>query len=124
MTGSINTGGAGYGSFMGQSVDNTSNLVRFAFAGDSKLDAKVDLTDFTYLAANFNGTNKNWLQGDYNYDGKTDLTDFTFLASNFNQSLPASSSASMGATVPEPAMIGALGCVGLLGRARRRRRVR
>src|SRR5689334_23955334 len=39
----------------------------------------------TFLAANFNGTGKSWVEGDYNYDGNVDLTDFTLLASNFNQ---------------------------------------
>src|SRR5439155_24899993 len=71
------------------SVDNTAILFRYTLHGDSNLDGGVNLTDFTYLAANFNGTNKNWVQGDYNYDGNVNLTDFTFLASNFNQNLPA-----------------------------------
>src|SRR5436190_8031161 len=73
-------------------------------AGDSNLDAKVDLTDFTALAANFNGTAKHWAQGDFNYDTKVDLTDFTFLASNFNKTLAAPA---LGATVPEPTMLAA-----------------
>jgi hypothetical protein len=50
---------------------------------------RVELTDFTYLAASFNGSPTPWTHGDFNYDGKTDLTDFTYLASNFNQPLPA-----------------------------------
>ena len=41
------------------------------------------------MATNFNGTSKDWVQGDFNYDGSVDLTDFTFLASNFNFSVPA-----------------------------------
>jgi fibronectin-binding autotransporter adhesin len=89
--------------FRGQSVDATSVLVRYTFAGDGNLDGQVDLTDFTFLAANFNGTNKNWLQGDFTYDGNVDLTDFTFLASNFNRSLSAES---VGSAVPEPIVTG------------------
>jgi fibronectin-binding autotransporter adhesin len=111
----------GAGSFAGQTVDGTAVLTRYTLAGDSNLDRKVDLTDFTFLAANFNGTNRTWLQGDYNYDGTVDLTDFTLLASNFNQFL-ASDAASLGATVPEPcgaALCGAA-LVTVLGRRRRR----
>jgi hypothetical protein len=84
--------------------DNSSPInVRYTYYGDANLDRKVDLTDFTFLAANFNGTGKNWWQADFNYDGSVNLTDFTFLASNFNATLPAPSAASgEGAVVPEP----------------------
>src|SRR5207248_4808196 len=86
----------------GLSVDNSSVLIRYTLYGDANLSGKVDLTDFTFLAANFNGTNKSWLQGDFNYDGNVNLTDFTFLASNFNQMLPT---AALGAIVPEPTAV-------------------
>jgi hypothetical protein len=97
----------GTASFMGYTLaqGNDAVLIRYTLAGDSDLSGSVDLTDFTYLAANFNGSNKSWLQGDYNYDGAVDLTDFTFLASNFNQNLPA---AGIGALAPEPAAIALL----------------
>jgi hypothetical protein len=81
-----------------------SGFVTYTLMGDVNLDKKVDLTDFTYLAANFNRTNTNWYTGDFNYDGVVDLTDFTLLASNFNQSLvaAAASRGSLTTTVPEP----------------------
>jgi hypothetical protein len=111
-------------SFSGQFVDNTSLLVRYTLAGDSNLDGHVDLTDFTFLAANFNGTSRGWLQGDYNYDGQVDLTDFTLLASNFNQTLStgAGSLAPLGATVPEPGAAIASALALVCGISRRRRR--
>jgi hypothetical protein len=102
--------------FRGQTVDNSSVLVRYTAAGDGNLDGTVDLIDFSFLAANFNGSGKNWLQGDYNYDGNVDLTDFSFLASNFNYSVPA---ASLGSAVPEPASLAVLAlCVSLSSRRR------
>ena len=104
--------------FRGQTVDNTSVLVRYTAAGDGNLDGTVDLTDFTFLAANFNGTGKTWLQGDYNYDGNVDLTDFTFLASNFNQTLPEEFT---GTVIPEPGTLSLLAC-GFASVAKRRRR--
>jgi fibronectin-binding autotransporter adhesin len=119
--------GAGGGTFAGQSVDGSAVLARTTYAGDSNLDGKVDLTDFTFLAANFNTNGgAQWLQGDYNYDGNVDLTDFTFLASNFNKSLPADGGGStLGTMVPEPAsLVSALAMgVTLLGAGRRRREV-
>jgi hypothetical protein len=79
--------------------------------GDANLDNKVDLTDFTFLASNFNGTGKSWAQGDFNGDKKVDLTDFTFLASNFNKTRgqAGSSAGAVGAAVPEPASLALLG---------------
>jgi hypothetical protein len=105
----------GVSTFAGQSVDSTAVLIRYTATGDSNLDGTVDLTDFTYLAANFNGSTKNWLQGDYNYDGSVDLTDFSMLASNFNYT-PATT---IGVFVPEPAALSILPLGGLLLRRRR-----
>jgi hypothetical protein len=78
-----------------------------ALPGDANLDARVDLTDFTLLAANFNTGSGNWLQGDFNHDAEVDLTDFTLLAKNFNQSLTASAGGNgVVPLVPEPALAG------------------
>jgi hypothetical protein len=114
--------------FAGRSIDSTSVLIKVTPAGDANLDGTVDLTDFTYLAANFNGTGKRWTQGDYNYDGSVDLADFTFLAANFNYAMPATTAAAVafvapvGTTTPEPAGLAAvLGTTALFGRGRRRR---
>jgi hypothetical protein len=67
----------------------------FFVAGDANHDRTIDLTDFTVLAANFNGSDKHFSEGDYNYDAFVDLTDFTILASKFNQPLdpPAAAAA-------------------------------
>src|SRR5439155_16643927 len=115
--------GVGGGSFAGQSVDGSSVLIAYTYAGDSNLDGTVDLTDFTDLAANFNKqTGAQWLDGDYNYDGAVDLTDFTFLASNFNQTIAPGT---IGAVIPEPSSIALLAAMALVGHPlqRRRRRV-
>src|SRR5439155_13883183 len=74
--------GLGAGStFAGQTLaDSTAVLLRYTYAGDANLSGGVDLTDFTFLAASFNGTGKTWLQRDFNYDGIVNLTDFTCLA--------------------------------------------
>src|SRR5206468_10102148 len=108
--------------FMTTTVDKTAILFRYTLSGNGNLDHLVDLTDFTFLAANFNGTGKSWVQGDYNYDGSVDLTDFTFLASNFNRTLPADGGASgLGSLVPEPVSLGVLAMLGSGLMLRRRR---
>src|SRR5206468_5148700 len=112
------------GLFVDLNVDGTAVLVKYTLAGDSNLDRTIDLTDFTFMAANFNGTNKSWLQGDYNYDGKVDLTDFTFLTSNFNRSLPAAAMSNVGTTVPEPAALAVYGATAAIALAHGRRRRR
>jgi hypothetical protein len=112
-------GDIGVTTFFDRTVTSRNQLVRYTYCGDSNLDGTVDLTDFTYLAANFNGSGKNWLQGDYNYDGNIDLTDFTLLASNFNQALP---SALLGAAIPEPATMALMLVLATVTRARRSRR--
>jgi autotransporter-associated beta strand protein len=108
--------------FAGQSIDNTSVLVRYTAYGDANLDGIVDTTDFNLLAANFSGTGKRWSQADFNYDGSTDTVDFNLLASNFAAVVPGTpAGASLGALVPEPASM-SLVLLPLLG-ARRRRRI-
>jgi autotransporter-associated beta strand protein len=116
------TAGASKG--LGWTDDGFQTVVGYVYYGDNDLSGTVDLTDFTYLAANFNNVGgATWLQGDYNYDGNVDLTDFTFLASNFNKSLALSAppAAGVGSTVPEPtALISVSAGCALLRRRRRR----
>jgi hypothetical protein len=97
--------GAGVTDVAGNAVAGNPSLDFFVMTADANQDRKVDLTDFTVLAANFNGTGKHFSQGDFNYDGHVDLTDFTMLAANFNRALPAPSAATSAAmtTTPPPA---------------------
>ena len=74
-------------------VDNTATdqiTIMSTLYGDADLNGKVDLTDFSILATNFdpNGLGKTWQQGDFDYNGKVDLSDFSILATNFGLSLP------------------------------------
>jgi hypothetical protein len=71
--------------FMGQSVDDTSVLVRYTRYGDVNLDQTVNLTDFNRLAAGF-GTPGRWSAGNFNYDATVNLQDFNLLAANFGLS--------------------------------------
>jgi hypothetical protein len=95
--------------------------------GDANLDNKVDLTDFTILAANFNQLGgKTWADADFDHDGAVNLTDFTFLASNFNKTRGQAGPA-VATPVPEPASAAVMAAaarvvLGTAGRQRRRRR--
>src|SRR5207247_7564073 len=56
-------------------VDDGSSKVTVAYTyyGDANVNGTVDLTDFTFLAANFNKpSGAVWQQGDFNYDTKVD----------------------------------------------------
>jgi len=124
--GYIESADLGTTTFNGATVDTTTLLLRYTLYGDSNLDRHVDLTDFTYLAANFNKAGgATWLQGDYNYDGNVDLTDFTFLAANFNQTLSSDSGGGLGSPVPEPIGVAVLAAAAAaIGRFRRGRPAR
>jgi hypothetical protein len=61
----------------GRTVDGTTVLVRFTYAGDANLDGVVDVADY--------GAIDNWIQfpgtdgygnGDFNYDGVIDVADY------------------------------------------------
>jgi hypothetical protein len=54
--------------------------------GDANLDGMVDVGDLGILAANYGGSNKNWLQGDFNGDGLVDVGDLGILAANYGGS--------------------------------------
>ncbi len=71
--------------FAGQSVNNTSILIKYTYYGDTDLNGNVNLTDFNRLAANFGMTGQHWFDGDFNYDTLVNLADFNLLAGNFGQ---------------------------------------
>jgi fibronectin-binding autotransporter adhesin len=117
--------------FAGQSVDETSTLVKFTYGGDSNLDGQVDVTDLGALATSWQTSNV-WTGGDFNYDGFVDVSDLGILATNWQLGVgsplgPGSLDAALaavglgGVSVPEPTS-GALLMLGLSAVATRRRR--
>ena len=74
-------------------------------AGDANKDGKVDGSDVTILAGNWqkgvgDGLTASWEEGDFNGDGKVDGSDVTILAGNWQYGVEAAASA-----VPEPSTI-------------------
>ena len=77
-------------------------------AGDANGDGKVDGSDVTILAGNWqkgvdDGLTATWAEGDFNGDGKVDGSDVTILAGNWQYGVEAAASA-----VPEPGTIALL----------------
>ena len=77
--------------------------------GDANNDGRVDGSDVTILAGNWQVlTNATWEMGDFNGDGKVDGSDVTILAGNWQKGVTATT-----ASVPEPSipllLIAALG---------------
>ena len=73
--------------------------------GDANNDGKVDGSDVTILAGNWQAgvdgsDGVTWGMGDFNNDGKVDGSDVTILAGNWQYGVTATASA-----VPEPSMI-------------------
>ena len=113
--------------------------ILYTLLGDANLDGKVNGTDFTIMAANFNDSGRTWDQGDFNYDGLVNGADFVLLANNFNDfaSQSAISAADLAAldafaeanglaaNVPEPTSAGIVlfAGMGFLRRSRRSGRV-
>ncbi|HEY7089911.1 MAG TPA: hypothetical protein VH518_17575, partial [Tepidisphaeraceae bacterium] len=63
--------------FAGQSVDSSSILIKFTYAGDADLDGDADGVDIGTWATNFTGElggtgSAVWTQGDWDYDGDVD----------------------------------------------------
>jgi len=127
---------------VGNPAGLASNQIEIAYTllGDANLDGKVNGSDFTLMAANFNDSvTAGWDKGDFNYSNTVNGDDFVLLADNFNQfaSQSAVASADLAAldsfaasngidinltSVPEPATAAILLTgMGILGIRRRRK---
>jgi hypothetical protein len=124
-------------SFMGQTVDDNTLLLRYTTIGDATMDGVVDFLDLARLAQSYNSVTGlgAWSHGDFNYDGTVDFLDLAAMAQNYNTSVsfatpipsaPAGFAADLQAaftlaSTPEPSALPLLGlALGLLRRQRRR----
>jgi predicted outer membrane repeat protein len=74
------------------------NFDFFVLAADANRDRKVDISDLSILAMNWQGSGKAFSQGDFNYDGKVDAKDLGILSTHWQSVLaPPISAAPVGA---------------------------
>ncbi|HVT87841.1 MAG TPA: autotransporter-associated beta strand repeat-containing protein [Tepidisphaeraceae bacterium] len=124
----------GITTYLGDPIDSTSLILRYAYLGDCDLDGDVDAHDLGLLARSWQQSGS-WQNGDFNYDGKVDLLDMMLFAPNWqvgvdnplNAAALGLDLASFGLPqiplqVPEPAISGLLGVLGASWLARRNRK--
>ncbi len=80
--------------FAGQTIDDTTVVVRFTINGDANLDRTVDISDLGVLATNWQQSGRRWTHGDFNYDQIIDISDLGILATNWQRILPPAKPAS------------------------------
>jgi autotransporter-associated beta strand protein len=71
-----------YTSFSGQTVDDSSVLVKFTYLGDSDVNGQVDVNDLGKLATSWQQAGT-WINGDFDYNGTIDVNDLGLLATNW-----------------------------------------
>ncbi len=115
----------------GQSVDSTSVLIGYTYAGDLNLDGIINGDDYFQIDSAFPQQLHGYYDGDINYDGVINGDDYFLIDSNF----PAQGGqliTSSGAGTSAPALVGAVPepgsillawmmSIGSLARRRRRR---
>ncbi len=115
---------------LGYDLSGTAVRIKLALVGDADLNNAVGFTDLVEVARNYNQPGTTWGGGDFDYNGQTDFLDLLALARNYGQALP-SEFAAMNAEfaadwalamsmVPEPATLGIITGLGLIGLRRRR----
>jgi hypothetical protein len=62
--------------FSGETVDSTSVLVKYTYAGDASMDGKLNVDDYGHIDLNVNIGTRGWFNGDFNYDGKINVDDY------------------------------------------------
>ena len=101
-----------YANFRGETVDDSTILIRTTRIGDANLDGVVNDDDVTIVGATYGmTTGAEWALGDFDYDGDVDDDDVTLLGALYDPSatpIPAPVAAGSVAAVPEPATLALL----------------
>ncbi len=79
----------------GLTVDSTTTLIKYTYAGDANLSGAIDGDDYFAIDAGISSGDTGYANGDFNYDGRIDADDYFLIDSNYPKaavafSLPAS----------------------------------
>jgi autotransporter-associated beta strand protein len=66
----------------GVAVPDGAVLVAYTYGGDSNLDGKINIDDYTRIDSGVSAGLSGWSNGDFNYDGKVNIDDYTVIDSN------------------------------------------
>lgn len=116
-----------YTSFMGQSVDANSILVKYTWNGDVDLNGKIDADDYFMMDSGFAKHLTGYRNGDLDYNGQVDADDYflidrSFVGQSATLAMHTSAADALPASIPEPTTIGAT-LLGLLLLRRNRTRI-
>jgi hypothetical protein len=67
----------------GQTIDGTTVLVKYTYAGDANLDGLLSGDDYFQIDSAFPQGAHGWVNGDFNYDGVVNGDDYFLIDSNF-----------------------------------------
>jgi hypothetical protein len=108
----------------GQTVDGSSVLVKYTYAGDATLDGQINIDDYVRIDNAIGSQLTGWFNGDFNYDGKINIDDYNIIDSVIGvQGADLDLTPGIGggdsfgvAAVPEPAgamvLVGIVSCLG------------
>lgn len=74
----------------GQTVDATSVLIGYTFAGDANLSGRIDADDYFQIDSHFGkpSSDMQYLNGDFDYNGTVDGDDYFIIDSNYATGMP------------------------------------
>jgi hypothetical protein len=81
-TQALNIGGGETGLFSGETVDGSSVLVKFTYAGDANLSGRITVDDYGRIDFNVGLGTSGWFNGDFNFDGKISVDDYGIIDFN------------------------------------------